>query len=479
MSFNSLEIGRKALLAQRMGLDITSNNIANVNTEGYSRRDAQFAESSDAIYHNGNFMGTGVLMSKLRTFREDFFDREVRNTLARKSGLEQDDKILERVETILAEPTAENLNNSVTDFFKAFDELALKPESVGLRENILEVANTFIDKFNYISRQLTDARTEVGKEIYAMTEKSNRIISEIANINQSFSANQSMAYEQSQTMIDKREMLLEELSEIANLTVTDGNDGQINVFINGINVVTRHIPSTLQVAESVSAQGEVTYKVNKIDKKGNALNSINPSSGKLAASLQHFNVTLDGRESSNQFSAFKRLNDFATAIVSNVNSITEQGYGLDDIDAEAPGRKFFEIGDETSSSFSIKLSVDLMNNPKNIPLSSAVNEPGNSDIARQIARLADKKDFIGNEAYHEYYSSFIGKVGSMRQDTIRLFDNVSVISEQLENQRESIIGVNLDEEAVNLVKYQQAFQAASRIVNTTNELLTTIVNLGR
>lgn len=479
MSFNSLEIGRKALLAQRMGLDITSNNIANVNTEGYSRRSADFAESSDAIYSNGNFMGTGVLMSKLKTFREEFFDREVRNTLSRKSGLEQDDKILERVETILAEPTAENLNNSVTDFFKAFDELALKPESVGLRENVLEVANTFVDKFNYIASQLNDARTEVGKEIYAMTEKSNRIISEIATINQSFSAGQSMALEQAQTMIDKREVLLEELAEISNVTVTDGNDGQINVFLNGINVVTRGVASTLKVAENVSAQGEVTFKVNKVDKNGKILNAVTPSNGKLAASLQHFNVTLDGRESSNQFSAFKRLNDFATSIVENVNSITEKGFGLDDVDAESPGRKFFDIGNETSSSFTISLSVDLMNNPKNIPLSSIANEPGNSDIAREIARLADKNDFLNDETYYEYYASFIGKVGSMRQDTIRLFDNVSVISEQLENQRESIIGVNLDEEAVNLVKYQQAFQAASRIVNTTNELLTTIVNLGR
>lgn len=478
MSLASLEIGRKALLAQRMGLDITSNNIANVNTEGYSRRDAQYIQT-DPLYQYGNFHGTGALMGKLRTFREEFFDREVRNTFSRKYGLEQDDKILERIETILAEPTDQNLNNSVTDFFKAFDELALKPESVGLRENVLEVANTFVDKFNYLSRQLSDARTETGEEIYAMTEKANRIITEIASLNESFSSNKSMAYEQAQTMIDRRETLLEELSEISNVNVTENEDGTINTYINGINVVTKHVPSILKVQETVSNSGELTFKLTKVDKKGNFLNFVNPTSGRLSAALQHFNVTLDGRESTNQFSAFKRLNDYASAIVENVNAISNTGFGLDDTNPTSPARNFFEIGDETNTSFSLRLSDDVAENPRDIPLSSAVNEPGNSDNARAIARLADKNDFIGNETYYEYYAAFIGKVGSTRQDTIRLYDNVAVVSEQLENQRESLIGVNLDEEAVNLVKFQQAFQAASRIVNTTNEILTTIVNLGR
>lgn len=478
MSLNSLEIGRKALLAQRMGLDITSNNIANVNTDGYSRRDAQFVQS-DPIYQNGNFQGTGALMGKLRNFREEFFDREVRNTLARKYSLENDDKILERVETILAEPTDSNINDSVTDFFKSFDELALKPENVGLREAVLEKANTFVDKFNYLSQQLSDARKEVGRDIYSMTDEANRIITEIASLNESFSSNKSMAYEQAHTMIDKREKLLEDLSQITNVNVTENDDGTVNAYINGINVVTKHVPSTLKVQETVSNSGELTYKLTKVDKKGNFLNYITPTTGKMASALQHFNVTLDGRESSSQFSAFKRLNDYATAIVNNVNNLTKTGFGLDDTNPTSPARNFFEIGDTNNSSFSIKLSDDVKNNPRGIPLSSAVNEPGNSDVARSIARLTEKKDFIGNESYDEYYAAFVGKVGATRQDTIKLHDNVNVVSEQLENQRQSIIGVNLDEEAVNLIKFQQAFQAASRIVSSTNEMLTTIVNLGR
>ena len=144
-----------------------------------------------------------------------------------------------------------------------------------------------------------------------MTDEANRIITEIASLNESFSSNKSMAYEQTHTRIDKREKLLEDLSQITNVNVTENDDGTVNAYINGINVVTKHVPSTLKVQETVSNSGELTYKLTKVDKKGNFLNYITPTTGKMASALQHFNVTLDGRESSSQFSVFKRLNDYA------------------------------------------------------------------------------------------------------------------------------------------------------------------------
>ncbi|HOQ49968.1 MAG TPA: flagellar basal body protein, partial [Candidatus Kapabacteria bacterium] len=90
-SFSALEIGKRALLAQRFGIEVTSNNIANVNTAGYSRRSAVLGESSP-LFRNGQFIGTGAVAQKLRTFREEFFDRELRSTVARHSTFENDEK---------------------------------------------------------------------------------------------------------------------------------------------------------------------------------------------------------------------------------------------------------------------------------------------------------------------------------------------------------------------------------------------------
>lgn len=479
MSFGTLEIGKKALIAQRFGLDVTSNNIANVNTEGYSRRQATFSESAP-LYKYGQFGGQGVLVNKLRTFREEFFDREIRNTISRKAGLESDDLILQRIETSLAEPGDENLNDSITEFLTQFEELALKPEAVGLREHIIELGRTVADKFNYMTGVLIDTKTETARDIQSFVSEANDFIKQVAELNTAFSSGKSLSQNESQTMIDERERILEDLAELGDIAVTPNDDGSVNVYMNGINLVTKHVASELSVEEDVNeASGEITLRLVKRDNNGNITNTVSPANGKLASNLYHHNVTLDGRDSSGGFSPVRRLNDFAEALVTNVNELTNSGYGLDDTEAEPVGRNFFEIDDNGDAGFTIRISEDIDGNPRDIPLSGAPEEPGDQTIARAIARLTEDVNFIGNETYVEYYSALAGKLGATRQNADNELSTIKVVSEQLENQRESTIGVNMDEEAVNLVKFQRAFDAASRVIQTTNEMLQTIVNLGR
>lgn len=479
MSFSTLEIGKKALIAQRFGLDITSNNIANVNTEGYSRRQATFSEAAPN-YRYGQFKGQGVLVNKLRSFREEFFDREIRNTLSRKAGLESDDIILQRIETVLAEPSDSNLNESVTEFLTQFEEVALKPESVGLREHLIELGRTVADKFNYMTGVLLDSRTEAARDLNSFVSEANDYIAQIAELNHAFSAGQSLSQNESQTMIDERERILEDLSELGDLAVTQNDDGSVNVFMNGINLVTKNVGSTLAVEENLNdATGEITLRLIKQDSSGNTLNTITPQSGKLASNLFHHNVTLDGKDSSGGFSAVTRLNNYAEALVNKVNGLTQTGYGLDDTDPEPPARNFFEIDEDGDAGFSIRISENIDGNPRDIPLSGNPDAPGDQTVARQIARLTEDVNFIGNESYVEYYSAFVGKLGAARQNVANELETINVVSDQLENQRESVIGVNMDEEAINLVKFQRAFDAASRVISTTNEMLQTIINLGR
>ncbi|MFP4529249.1 MAG: flagellar basal body rod C-terminal domain-containing protein, partial [Candidatus Kapaibacterium sp.] len=106
-------------------------------------------------------------------------------------------------------------------------------------------------------------------------------------------------------------------------------------------------------------------------------------------------------------------------------------------------------------------------------------EPGNSDVARQVAQLATNHKFLDSQTPQEFYSGYLGKIGSMGSEAKNGSNTTRLVTDQLSNQRESIIGVNLDEEAINLIKYQKAFEAASRVINVTNEILATIINLGR
>jgi len=480
MAFGALEIGKRALLASRFGLEVTSNNIANSNTPGYSRRTATFKEGTPYNIQ-GNFNGTGVVVDKLRTYREEFFDREIRSSLSRTKSYETDDRVIQRIESVLAEPSDLGINHIVQDLLVAFDELSLKPESVPHRENVLGLAKTFTDRVKNTNDQLLDARADAMNNIEILTRKANEIISEIRSLNAGVAGNKSLATEEAQTMIDRRELKIEELAEIGNVNVTQNKDGTVNVFINGINVVTSMVSGgELQVVESVnSITGERTAKIASVGRDGTVLNYINPNTGELASWLKHYNVTLDPLDSDGNFSVLTQFNNFVTTFAEKVNDFTMQGFGLDDRGAVPPGRAFFEPSDGTLNAGNINISKELWEQPRNIPLSRAVNEPGDSTIARQIARLADDPTFLNNSTPSEFYTNFVSRIGILGREAGQGFQTSRLLSDQLTNQRESVIGVNLDEEAINLVKFQQAFEAASRVVNTTNELLTTIVNLGR
>jgi len=477
-SFSSLEISKRALAAQRLGLDVTGNNIANVNTPNYSRRQVNFSETDPQLLNGKGFLGTGAIVDNLRSFREELFDREIRNNLSRQNGYSYDEKITNNLESILNEPSDAGLNEIVTKFFNSFHDLSNNPQNISLRNNVIEQAKTLVDRFHSTAQLLDDARSQILSDINQNVGKINSLLKDVADLNSKIASAKVVTDSDVQSFIDKREEKLEELAKVAGINVTKSDAGTVNVFINGINVVTNFVYSPLKTQTDINpATGESTIQLLNTDSNGNTLNYIRPTSGEIASQLKHYNVTLDDKDSSGNFSVYTKLNEFADAIVKKVNSLTTTGYGLDD--TTPPGRNFFEPAVGNATAHTIEISASILNNPRNIPLSDAPNEPGNNVIALKIANLATDGTFIDNQTPSDFYSNFVGKVGSMGSEAINGSNATKTVGDQLSNQRESVIGVNLDEEAVNLIKYQKAFEASSRIVSTMNEILQTIVNLGK
>jgi|LSQX01.1.fsa_nt_gb flagellar hook-associated protein 1 FlgK len=475
--FSIIEIGKRALLAQKFGLDITSNNVSNVNTPGYSRRSASLSETKPI---SGSFLGTGVVVDAIKSYREEFYDSELRKSISRQTSYESEALLFQRIEALLAEPSESGLNELATEFFNAFEFASLNPENFGLRENLLQVAHSLVDRFNQTAEQFQNLRSETQSLISSNIEEANQLIAEIASLNHSIMSSASQIGGQAQTLIDERELKLEALAKITGINITHEENGAANVFINGINVVTNNTYNSLKLNELVNPNtGERTLQIHKLDGNGNSIGTINPQSGELSAQMKMFNVTLDDKESGNGFSVFKELDDFANAIATKVNAITITGFGLNDIDGNSPARNFFEpiVGRVTAAS--IKISSDIAGKPLDIPLSSRPNEPGNNDIALKISNLAYDKNFFNNSTPSQFYSGLLGKIGTFSKEALNGAKTTELISEQLNNQRDSLIGVNLDEEAVNIIKYQKAYEAASRIVTVTDSLLNTLINLVR
>ncbi|MCX7908865.1 MAG: flagellar hook-associated protein FlgK [Ignavibacteria bacterium] len=474
----SLEIAKRALIAQRLGLDATSGNIANVNTPGYSRRVPNFTEGEPLPSRNG-FVGNGVLVSKLRTFREEFFDRQIRRSYSHLSTLETDDTIVQRLSVIFGEPGENSLNSIVSEFFNSFEDLTYKPTDVSLRQRTINIAQTMVLRFREIASQLQETRSQIYKDASDSVTQANKLIKEIANLNYKIASTKSKLEGDNQTLFDQRATKVEELSKLLDINITQGDYGTINVFANGINLVTGTNYNQLKLKETVDqVTQERTISLLKTDPSGKELATINLQNGKIFSLIEHYNSTFDDKDSSGKFSVATTLEKFFATLVNRVNSLAETGYGLDDSGASPPGRAIFTyVGNLSIASTSV--NSQIVSDPRKLPISSNPNENGNALIAKQISAISNDNTFLDNQKPDDYLTNLIGQIGSLGEQISNLYTISKTANEQLLNQRESLIGVNLDEEAINLMKFQKAFEAASRVVTTTNDILATLVNLGR
>jgi len=477
--FYSLEIGKRALLAQRFGIDITSNNISNVNTPGYSRRTSILTETDPSKSQN-QYIGTGTKVALLQNFRSELLDKEVRtaNSQVRSMQIEQD--LYQKIDAVLAEPSENGLNELTNKFLSTFNNLALIPDDIAQRQFLLEQAHTLAERFNSTANGLSEIRNDTKFSLNQQIQNANKLIQEIVELNKSIVNSKAQTNSEAQTLVDKRATKLEELSNLFGINVSYNEDGTANVFVNGTNIITSQVGSFLKLNESVNnATGEKTLEILKINPENQSTTIITPQSGEIATNLKFYNIVLDDKESSNSFSIAKQLDEFANALVQSINSKTITGYGINDKGPQPPGRTFFEPNIGYVSASLIKVSKDIEDKPEDIPLSSKPAEPGNNDIARAIGRILEDRSFLDGQNPSEFYANFLGKVSYATSEAINGLNTSKLIQSQLETQRESLIGVNLDEEAISLIKFQKAFEAASRVINTANEMLNTIINLGR
>ncbi len=481
MGFSLLEIGKRGLGAQRFGLDITSNNIANVNTRGYARQIVTL-QATTPIETAQGFIGTGVEVGAVGTARSEFFDREIRNSLSSQSGFETDGEIVQRLEAIFGETSDFSLDTTMQRFFAAFEDLSLRPENLDKRKLVLAEARNVVTQFNSIGLGMENLRSDVRNRASDTVDTINEYLEDIAALNQQISTARARGDNSALDLADKRANLLEDLSELAEVKVYTDTNGQTSVSIGDSTVVTGASFSVVALNETVDAiSGERTLRLVDLNADGLPRAVLSVNQGQLGALLKNYNVTLDGNDSSGGFSVVADLNSLAEALVETVNALHETGFGLDDAGPASPGRSFFEPGGLTDpvTAISIAIGSDVLDQPRNIAAAATANAPGDNEIARQIASLIDDENFIGTSSAIEFYSGVIAEVGALGRDAATGASTVEVIRNQLFAQRDSEIGVSLDEEAVSLIKFQRAFEASARVVSIADEILDVVVNLGR
>jgi flagellar hook-associated protein 1 FlgK len=432
------------------------------------------------LISEGMSYGTGVLVEGVQTYRMEFFDKEIRSNMSSLASVDTDVEVYKKIEAILSEPSQQALAETMTEFFTAFDKLGMTPEDEALRLYTVELTQTMCEQFNGISSKLSELKNDIQDEMDAQILLANNLIQDIGNLNYAIGRSGAETGQDIQTYFDEREVKLEKLSEIIDISVAVQSDGQANVYANGVNIISDNDVSQIKLKSNIDAETkEVSVELYSYDKVKDRFTKLDPNNGKMSSYMKHYNETLDPFEQSETaMSVIRSVDTLANAMATKVNEIAITGFGLDD--TAAPNRVFFnEFANEPINAANLSINQEIMQDPRMMPLASEAGESGNNDVALKIARLGQDATFIGEQTANEFYSGFIGQFATYTQYAESNQDRMQLISDQLENQRQSMIGVNEDEEAISLVKFQRVYESCSRLVTTLNQMLQVLVNLGQ
>jgi flagellar hook-associated protein 1 len=437
-TFFGLETTLRGLLAEQGALDVTSHNIANANTVGYSRQQAVFTASDPLQVVDGAklstlaSLGTGVDIQSYQRIRNQFLDMQYRaqNMVLGQQSTTSD--AMSQVEIGLQEPSDNGLSKQLQQFWSAWSDLANNPNSSGARQALYQQANTVATTLHSLDSQLTDAANQASAEYTSITGASgdvSQIATQIASLNSAIKKSVT-AGDKPNDLMDKRDQLLDQLSGLAQVSVNDLGNGSIQVSFG-------------DAANPLIDDGTVNWP--------QTLNNAGPppttSGGKLQALGDIFKTggTVDSLRAD--------LNNVAKTLATQVNAIHNDG--------TATGVDFFTA---TSGSEAASIAVNVT--ASTIVASSAT---GTGDIAAQIASLR-------GSATDSAYSAYVTRIGSMSKDSQNRQATAQALTNSVDASRQSTSGVSMDEEMTNMVKFQRAYQASARAMSTMDQMLDTLIN---
>lgn len=466
--FFGINIAVKGMMVQQTALNVASHNIANANTEGYSRQrvNLQASESISGMVNSGQ-LGSGVDIAEISRVREEFLDYQVRKETANLENHTAIDDTLQLVETIFMEPSETGFNQQLDNFWNAWQELSKTPESSPVRTVLKEAAVSLTDSFRQMSHQLSDIQNDIQGQIQSSIKEVNSIAEDIARLNDKI-LYVNVSEQNANDLLDKRDLALDRLAALGQISVSHSVDangkttGTIEVKLGEFNIV--------------DADG-----AHPID-----ITDLNPTvlkEGRLAGLMQ---AGLDsGKSNSVQF-YLDKLNTLALGMAQSINDIHKTAMDLDGI----LGEDFFVFEGQEASAANIQVNPNIEHNVSKIAAAQADETllADNGDKARQIADLKDvfmeydsnSKQLInsgsGNITIGMFYKNMITELGSATSDAGRKVENQQALVEQTMARRESVKGVAEDEEIANVVLFQHAFNASAKIISVIDEMLNTIIN---
>lgn len=464
-----LDVGRRSMQLSQSALNTTSHNIANKSTEGYSRQRVDL--STAPAINDGRFrQGTGAMMAGINRVNNPWLEKQIEKEGSNFSFLDAKSNALSGLENVLNEQNVEGINASISKFFNSFRDLANNPESAVPRTQVREAAQTLISTLQDAKRQIDSAAEGVSKTIALNVEHVNSAAKEIAELNEKI-MNVEITGGQANDERDRRDLLVKKLSEKMNVSYAeDPKTGMLNVTAGKTAVLVAGTTSTnLRASESEFEGMRIKYDLSE---NGTAFDITDQFTGGIVGA----SLSVVGENGEiNQLSS--GLQEMAYKIASEVNKVHQEGFDR----YNQTGKSFFEMPQDGSFSIdNMSLNKEILKDVGVIAVASRPDAPGDNTVANVLQNLQFQKIMgDGQYSFDNFYNSKVGEIGLLAQKTTSAMESQKNTLDQLKNTRESISGVNMDEEAAKMIEFQKSFEASARMIRIADEMFDTVLNLKR
>lgn len=448
-----MDTSLSALFAAQAGLATTGHNIANANTPGYSRQDVLFAARRPDMSAVGA-IGRGVEVVGVRRIQDEFILNNLRSQTARGQSFASVDSALSEVESILGSVDNDHLGDALSRFFGAWNALSQPTITPNMKENVVASAVALVNDMHAINESLTALESNIESSIQLEIGNLNRLLTQVADLNRQILAAETGG-STANDLRDGRDLLITRISEIAEVSIHEREDGTKDIILAGRTMVARDSVTLFETRYERTGDG---YRMMVVT--GGENQAVSLSKGRLEGLLSSRDVHVAGVR--------EQLDAVAKKLIDDVNALHTQGRTL-----TSSGLQFF-TGDNLHT---IAVNPELLSNSA-LVATGRTTAPGDNELALAIANLGNLSSGSGDSrTVNDVYRALLTDLASNRSTYEFMVENQQAVVASLESKLASVAGVSLDEEGASMVRYQNAYVAAAKVVTTVQSMYDTLMNM--
>ncbi len=455
--FGLLDTARSALITHQLALSVTGHNVANVDTEGYTRQRLELGARLGSEQRPTG-IGAGVEAIGLQRLRMESFDRAYRREAGGLGESGQRSAQLGAVESLVAEPGDPGISDALDKFWSAWSDLGNEPAEESYRRTVLEAGDRVSARFNQLSGQFKAQREDLNTEVARVGGEVNNLAADLAELNGSIRSTE-LNGQVASDLRDRRDLLLDDLARLVDMRAAEDDQGVFRVWVGGRALVDGTVASQLSTTQAAAEDGTVLTQLNWSDTG----HEFQVASGELGGLLDVRDRVLPAR--------LQELDQLADTLVAEVNRLHRAGT---DLNGRA-GREFFDPAGQGAAG--LALSNWVSDEPGRV-VASADGGQGNGEQATAIAQLAETRlSALAGLSLGEAWGTLVSRVGAEAQRAEADYTAQQAFVSELDNRRQSISGVNLDEELTMMLQQEQAYSAAARVISTADSMIQELLDL--